>query len=84
MIDLALDHVANLLLIQGKVLRISNLLVRLKKYLHKTFCALPPTSLGSVAQTTMHENSVPGSDCGSRRDLPRKHIEVRRSPPEIM
>ena len=46
------EPVGNLLLIQGKLLRISNLLFRLK-YLPKTlFFALPPPPLGSVAQTT--------------------------------
>ena len=31
----------------------------------------------------MHENSVPGRVFGSRRDLLRKHFEVRKSPPKL-
>ena len=45
-------HVGNLLLIQGKLLRISNLLFRLKYFPNTLFFALLPPTLGSVAQTT--------------------------------
>ena len=38
--------------------------------------ALPPPTLGFVAQTTVHEKSVPGRVFGSRRDLLRKSGSV--------
>ena len=46
--------------------------------------ALPPPTLGFVAQTHMHENSVSGRGFGSRRYLHRKYFDVRGSPPKIM
>ena len=46
-----LEPVGNLLFVQEKLLRISNLLFRLKYFPKTLFFALPPHILGSVAQT---------------------------------
>ena len=58
------EHVGNLLLIQKKILRISNLLFRLKYFPKTLFFALPP----------VYANSVPGRDFGSRRDILRNNF----------
>ena len=50
--DCFLEPVDNLLRIQGKLLRISNLLFILKYFPRTLFSALPPPTQSSVAQTT--------------------------------
>ena len=64
----------NLLLIQGKLLRIYNLLFRLKYFTKTLIFALPPPTLGPVAQTT-HAWKF----CSTQ-----KNFEVRRSSPKVM
>ena len=49
-----------------------------------TFCTLPPSALGFVAQSTHACKFDPSRFFDPRRDLLRKHSGVYRSPAKIM